>query len=144
MAPFPPLCQPWKTGNAINKLHFYREALRKAWVEEYRQRELEVILTLCFQFSQHLGAQVFHCLPDWTVSLKERQSWCSQISFKTIAKSIRMTARRGYREKHLSKSHFLSNFSSQRQMRRVMEMGQGGQRGKPSRDELMKETKRVT
>lgn len=36
-------------------------------------------------------------------------------------KYIRMTARRGYREEHLSKSHFLSNNGSRRRLRNRME-----------------------
>lgn len=51
---------------------------------EKRQRELEVMLTLSFQFTQRLGAWVIHYLPNWTVSVRERESLCSQPPFKTI------------------------------------------------------------
>lgn len=79
--------------------------------------------------------------PHRTVLGKERQKMDCQ-SFQTFAKSIRMTARIGSRQKHLSKSHLLPNNSSQRQMKTNMEMRQVGP-GETDGGVLMNETQHM-
>lgn len=105
----------------MNKLPSGREAFRKA--------PAVVLNTSC-------------SAPHRTVLGKERQKMDCQ-TFQTFAKSIRMTARRGSRQKYLSKSHLLPNNSSQRQMKSSMKMRQVGQRGETDGGVLMNETQHV-
>lgn len=66
---------------------------------EKRHKELEVTLTLSFQFTQRLGAWVIHCLPNWGCFSTGKGEPVLSTTLQNNQESIRLTGRRGRREK---------------------------------------------
>lgn len=103
---------------------------------EKRQRELEVMLTLSFQFIQRRGVWVIHCLPNWAVSVK-KASACV-LSYPSKQSGIRQVDSQKWLKREISFQKPFSNNGSWRRVRNAMEMRQEGtQRG--GRQGLMSE-----
>lgn len=103
---------------------------------EKRQRELEVMLTLSFQFIQRLGAWVIHCLPNWAVSVKKGSAYV--LSYPSKQSGIHQVDSQKKLKREISFQKPFSNNGSWGRVRNGMEMRQEGtQRG--GRQGLMSE-----